>query len=1088
MPRRTDIKSVLVIGSGPIVIGQACEFDYSGTQACKALSDEGLDVILVNSNPATIMTDPEIAHRTYVEPLTAEVLEAIIAREKPDAVLPTVGGQTALNLAVALGENGALQRHGVALIGASVDAIKVAEDRLLFREAMRSIGAEVPASRYVRSLQEALACVEEIGFPVIIRPSFTLGGVGGGIAYNIEEFRELAGRGIDMSPVHEVLLEESVIGWKEFELEVMRDGADNFVVICSIENVDPMGVHTGDSITVAPALTLTDREYQRMRDLARRIIRRVGVETGGSNIQFAINPQDGRIIVIEMNPRVSRSSALASKATGFPIAKIAAKLALGYRLDEIPNDITRLTPASFEPTIDYIVVKVPRWAFEKFPRADRTLTTQMKSVGEVMAIGRTFKEAFMKAFRSLELGADGLLFGPAGANEETAASRDGDGALQRDLSVPSDRRMWAVFRALSRGMAVEQIHGFTKIDPWFLMQFAQLVELSQAAGLVGLRGISKDMLRTLKRAGFSDQELGVILGADEGAVRTVREEYDLRPAYKRIDTCAAEFESFTPYMYGAYEDECEADPTPRQKVVILGSGPNRIGQGIEFDYCCCHAAFALREEGFETIMVNCNPETVSTDYDTVDRLYFEPLTFEDVSAIIAREQANGADVSCVVQYGGQTPLKLALPLQEAGIRILGTSPDSIDLAEDRERFAKLLWDLGIPQAPSGTATTVAEAREVASTIGFPLVVRPSYVLGGRAMAIVYDTATLDRYMANAVAASPGHPILIDKFLEDAVELDVDVVADATGAVIIGGIMEHIEEAGIHSGDSSCVVPPYRVAERHVTQIRDYTQRVARALRVVGLMNAQFAIKDDTVYVLEVNPRASRTIPYLSKATGVALAKVAARVMIGRTLTQLGMTEDLEVGGFFVKTPVFPFVRFPGVDTILGPEMKSTGEVMGGAATFGSAFAKAQIAAGLRLPSEGTAFISVNNHDKPAVVQIARNLHGLGFRLVATRGTASFLRAHGIEAEIVFKVNEGRPHVGDEILNNRIQLVINTPLGRESFFDDRTVRRVATMQGVPCITTLTGAAATVNAIRAMHSEGLTVRALQEYHAEIAPGPA
>ena len=1088
MPRRTDIKSVLVIGSGPIVIGQACEFDYSGTQACKALSDEGLDVILVNSNPATIMTDPEIAHRTYVEPLTAEVLEAIIAREKPDAVLPTVGGQTALNLAVALGENGALQRHGVALIGASVDAIKVAEDRLLFREAMRSIGAEVPASRYVRSLQEALACVEEIGFPVIIRPSFTLGGVGGGIAYNIEEFRELAGRGIDMSPVHEVLLEESVIGWKEFELEVMRDGADNFVVICSIENVDPMGVHTGDSITVAPALTLTDREYQRMRDLARRIIRRVGVETGGSNIQFAINPQDGRIIVIEMNPRVSRSSALASKATGFPIAKIAAKLALGYRLDEIPNDITRLTPASFEPTIDYIVVKVPRWAFEKFPRADRTLTTQMKSVGEVMAIGRTFKEAFMKAFRSLELGADGLLFGPAGANEETAASRDGDGALQRDLSVPSDRRMWAVFRALSRGMAVEQIHGFTKIDPWFLMQFAQLVELSQAAGLVGLRGISRDMLRTLKRAGFSDQELGVILGVDEGAVRTVREEYDLRPAYKRIDTCAAEFESFTPYMYGAYEDECEADPTPRQKVVILGSGPNRIGQGIEFDYCCCHAAFALREEGFETIMVNCNPETVSTDYDTVDRLYFEPLTFEDVSAIIAREQANGADVSCVVQYGGQTPLKLALPLQEAGIRILGTSPDSIDLAEDRERFAKLLWDLGIPQAPSGTATTVAEAREVASTIGFPLVVRPSYVLGGRAMAIVYDTATLDRYMANAVAASPGHPILIDKFLEDAVELDVDVVADATGAVIIGGIMEHIEEAGIHSGDSSCVVPPYRVAERHVTQIRDYTQRVARALRVVGLMNAQFAIKDDTVYVLEVNPRASRTIPYLSKATGVALAKVAARVMIGRTLTQLGMTEDLEVGGFFVKTPVFPFVRFPGVDTILGPEMKSTGEVMGGAATFGSAFAKAQIAAGLRLPSEGTAFISVNNHDKPAVVQIARNLHGLGFRLVATRGTASFLRAHGIEAEIVFKVNEGRPHVGDEILNNRIQLVINTPLGRESFFDDRTVRRVATMQGVPCITTLTGAAATVNAIRAMHSEGLTVRALQEYHAEIAPGPA
>jgi carbamoyl-phosphate synthase large subunit len=1068
MPRRTDIKRVLVIGSGPIVIGQACEFDYSGTQACKALKAEGLEVVLVNSNPATIMTDPEIADRTYVEPLTPDVLEAIIAREKPDAVLPTVGGQTALNLAVALGENGALARHGVELIGASVEAIKVAEDRLLFRDAMKSIGADVPSSRYVRSLAEALEAVEAIGFPAIIRPSFTLGGVGGGIAYNIEEFRELAGRGLDLSPVHEVLLEESVIGWKEFELEVMRDGADNFVVICSIENVDPMGVHTGDSITVAPALTLTDREYQRMRDLARRIIRRVGVETGGSNIQFAINPKDGRIIVIEMNPRVSRSSALASKATGFPIAKIAAKLALGYRLDEIPNDITRLTPASFEPTIDYVVVKVPRWAFEKFPRADRTLTTQMKSVGEVMAIGRTFKEAFMKAFRSLELGSSGLLFGPAGANQQLSAEED-DGVLQQQLSVPSDRRMWAVFRALNRGWSVEQLHTLTKMDPWFLTQFAQIVELCQSAGLVGLRGISADLLRTLKRAGVGDIELAQIVGADEGAVRTVREENGLVPAYKRIDTCAAEFESFTPYLYGTYEKECEADPTPRQKVVILGSGPNRIGQGIEFDYCCCHAAFALREEGFETVMINCNPETVSTDYDTVDRLYFEPLTFEDVSAIIAREQTAGGDVACVVQYGGQTPLKLALSLQQAGIKILGTSPDSIDLAEDRERFAKLLWDLGIPQAPSGTATTVAEAREVAASIGFPLVVRPSYVLGGRAMAIVYDIASLDRYMSNAVAASPGHPILIDKFLEDAVELDVDVVADATGAVIIGGIMEHIEEAGIHSGDSSCVVPPYRVADRHVALIRDYTQRVARALKVVGLMNAQFAIKDDTVYVLEVNPRASRTIPYLSKATGVPLAKVAARVMIGRTLAQLGLTQDLEVAGFFVKTPVFPFVRFPGVDTILGPEMKSTGEVMGGAATFGSAFAKAQLAAGMVLPKSGVAFISVNNHDKPAVVQIARDLRELGFQLVATRGTASFLRAHGLDAEIVFKVNEGRPHVGDEILNNRVQLVINTPLGRESFFDDRTVRRIATMHSVPCITTLTGAAAAVNAIRAMHSE-------------------
>jgi carbamoyl-phosphate synthase large subunit len=826
-----------------------------------------------------------------------------------------------------------------------------------------------------------------------------------------------------------------------------------------------------------------------MRDLARRIIRRVGVETGGSNIQFAINPENGRIIVIEMNPRVSRSSALASKATGFPIAKIAAKLALGYHLDEIPNDITRLTPASFEPTIDYVVVKVPRWAFEKFPRADRTLTTQMKSVGEVMAIGRTFKEAFMKALRSLELGAAGLLF-----DQSDAALREGltdeeeQGALQRELSVPNDRRMWALFRALDRGWSIEDLRELTKIDPWFLVQFSEIVELQRSAALVGLRGMSSDMLRALKRAGIADRELAAVLGTDEESVRQTRLDSGIRPAYKRIDTCAAEFESFTPYLYGTYERECEADPTPRQKVVILGSGPNRIGQGIEFDYCCCHAAFALREEGFETVMVNCNPETVSTDYDTVDRLYFEPLTFEDVSAIITREQEAGADVSCVVQYGGQTPLKLALALQRAGVRIIGTSPDSIDLAEDRERFAKLLWDLGIPQAPSGTATSLEEAREVAGSIGFPLVVRPSYVLGGRAMAIVYDMAALDRYMSHAVSASPEHPILIDKFLEDAIELDVDAVADAAGTVIIGGIMEHIEEAGIHSGDSSCVVPPFKVAERHIELIRDYTRRIARALQVVGLMNTQFAIKDDVVYVLEVNPRASRTVPYLSKATGVPLAKVAARLMIGRTLAQLGLTSDLDVGGFFVKSPVFPFVRFPGVDTILGPEMKSTGEVMGGAQTFGHAFAKASIAAGIVLPHGGTAFISVNNHDKPAVVQIARDLVEMGFAIVATRGTANYLRAHGIAAAIVFKVNEGRPHVGDEILNNRVQLVINTPLGRESFFDDRTVRRIAMMHGVPCITTLTGAAAAVNAIRALRTEGLTVRALQEYHAETATGKA
>ena len=1081
MPRRSDLKRVLVIGSGPIVIGQACEFDYSGTQACKALRSEGLEVVLVNSNPATIMTDPEIADRTYVEPLTAEIIASIIARERPDALLPTVGGQTALNLAVELDKEGTLATYGVELIGASVDAIKVAEDRSLFREAMQSIGIETPAGAYARSLNEALSVVAELGFPVIVRPSFTLGGSGGGIAYNIEELREVAERGISVSPVHEILLEESVIGWKEFELEVMRDVADNFVVVCAIENVDPMGVHTGDSITVAPALTLTDKEYQRMRDAARRIIRRVGVETGGSNIQFAVNPANGRMVAIEMNPRVSRSSALASKATGFPIAKIAAKLALRYRLDEIPNDITRLTPASFEPTIDYVVVKVPRWAFEKFPQADRTLTTQMKSVGEVMAIGRTFKEAFLKGIRSLEIGRRGRLFAPPTDGQEAAEDA---AALQNKLVVPNDRRMWAVFRALERGWAVEQIHELTRIDPWFLWQFAELVELQRAARLVGPRDMSPDLLRSLKRVGFGDAELGAILGVDEGLVCERRTEAGMAPAYKRIDTCAAEFDSFTPYLYGTYEAECEAQPTDKAKVVILGSGPNRIGQGIEFDYCCCHAAFALHEEGFETVMVNCNPETVSTDYDTVDRLYFEPLTFEDVFAVIERECSGGGKVSCMVQFGGQTPLKLALDLQRAGAAIVGTSPDSIDLAEDRKRFAQLLWDLGIPQAPSGIATSRESAREVAATVGFPVLVRPSYVLGGRAMAIVYDPGALDRYMTEAVEASPEGPILIDKFLEDAFELDVDAVADGTGAVVIGGIMEHIEEAGIHSGDSSCVVPPYLVAERHLAIIRDYTRRVARALKVVGLVNAQFAIKDDTVYVLEVNPRASRTVPYLSKATGVPLAKVAARVMVGKTLAQLGLVDDLDVAGVFVKVPVFPFVRFPGVDTILGPEMKSTGEVMGGAATFGAAFAKAQLAAGQQLPDRGTAFISVNNDDKPNVVRVARHLAELGFKLVASRGTAAYLRAHGLDAEVVFKINEGRPHVGDRLLSRQIDLVINTPLGRESFFDDRTVRRIAMMLGVPVITTLTGAAATVSAIRALRQEKLAVRPLQEYHEGIA----
>jgi carbamoyl-phosphate synthase large subunit len=1084
MPRRNDLKRVLVIGSGPIVIGQAAEFDYSGTQACKALRAEGLEVVLVNSNPATIMTDPELADATYVEPLTPEMVEQIIIKEKPDAILPTVGGQTALNLAVALAERGILDKYNVQLIGASIDAIQVAEDRLKFRDAMREIGVEVPKSGVATSLEHAVTLVGDVGFPAIIRPSFTLGGVGGGIAYNIEEFREVAGRGLDLSPVHQILVEESVIGWKEFELEVMRDVADNFVVICSIENIDPMGVHTGDSITVAPALTLTDKEYQRMRDMARRIIRRVGVETGGSNIQFAINPQDGRIVAIEMNPRVSRSSALASKATGFPIAKIAAKLALGYHLDEIPNDITRLTPASFEPTIDYIVVKFPRWNFEKFPQADRTLTTQMKSVGEAMAIGRTFKEAFLKAVRSLELGKFGSLF--PDAPTDSADFDEDETALRKRLVVPNDRRMWAIFRALRRGWTVDELHDLTKIDHWFLQQFADIVELRNMAALGELREMSPDLLRTMKRTGFSDAEIAAVFGVGEPVVRQRRVEDGLVPAYKRIDTCAAEFESFTPYMYGTYEQVCEADPTSRKKVIILGSGPNRIGQGIEFDYCCVHAVFGFREEAFETVMVNCNPETVSTDYDTADRLYFEPLTFEDVMAIVDRERSAGGDVSCVVQFGGQTPLKLALGLQEAGVKILGTSPDSIDLAEDRERFSQLLWDLGIPQPSSGTATSREQARDVAEKIGYPVVVRPSYVLGGRGMAIVFDSGALDRYMTGAVDVSHDRPVLIDRFLEDAFEFDVDAVADDTGAVVIGGIMEHIEQAGIHSGDSSCVVPSFMVAERHLGTIREYTRRIARALKVVGLMNIQYAIKDDTVYVLEVNPRSSRTVPYISKATGVPLAKTAARIMAGRTLAELGLVDDLAAAGVFVKSPVFPFVRFPGVDTLLGPEMKSTGEVMGGADNFGAAFIKAMMGAGQTLPQEGCVFISVNNSDKPTVLPIARDLEQLGFKLTATRGTAAFLRAHGISVDVIYKVNEGRPNVADHLVNRKIDLVINTPLGRESFFDDRAVRRAATMAQVPCITTLTGASASVSAIRALRRQGLTVRSLQDYYAGIEAG--
>ncbi len=1077
MPRRTDLKRILIIGSGPIVIGQACEFDYSGSQACKALRAEGLEVVLVNSNPATIMTDPELADRTYIEPLTVDVVAAIIERERPDALLPTVGGQTALNLAVDLANAGVLEQYHVELIGASIEAIKVAEDRLLFKDAMRSIGLDVPESGLARTPAEAVDLARTLGFPLVIRPSFTLGGAGAGIAYNIEEFRDLAERGLELSPVHQVLIEESVIGWKEFELEVMRDVADNFVVICSIENIDPMGVHTGDSITVAPILTLSDKEYQRMRDAARLIIRRVGVETGGSNIQFAVNPANGRMVVIEMNPRVSRSSALASKATGFPIAKIAAKLALGYHLDEIPNDITRLTPASFEPAIDYVVVKIPRWNFEKFPQADRTLTTQMKSVGEAMAIGRTFKEAFMKGVRSLELGRSGLLFSASNMDDEE------DSSLRKRLAVPNDRRMWDLFRALNRGWTVDQIHEQTRIDPWFLRQFAEIADMRREAVGAGLDGLTPDATRRLKRAGFGDEELALAVSAKASDVRARRESQGLQPVYKRVDTCAAEFESFTPYLYSSYEPTCEANPNDRRKVVILGSGPNRIGQGIEFDYCCCHAAFALREEGLETVMINCNPETVSTDYDTADRLYFEPLTFEDVMAVIGTERSAGGEVSCLVQFGGQTPLKLALALQEAGVKMLGTSPDSIDLAEDRQRFAALLRELDIVQPASGTATSRQDAREVAARIGFPVVVRPSYVLGGRGMAIVYDVGTLDRYMTHAVDASPEHPVLIDRFLEDAFEFDVDAVADATGAVVIGGIMEHIEEAGIHSGDSSCVVPPFICPERHLQTIREYTRRIARALSVVGLMNVQYATKDDVVYVLEVNPRASRTVPYLSKATGVPLAKVAAKVMAGRTLAELGLTRDLDVAGVFVKSPVFPFVRFPGVDTILGPEMKSTGEVMGGSTNFGVAFAKAQVSVGQRLPEGGTAFVSVNNVDKANLMPIARDLAELGFRLIATRGTAAYLRAHGLDVGVVFKVNEGRPNIADEIVNRKVDLVVNTPLGRESFFDDRMVRRAAMMHEVPCITTLTGAAAAVSAIRALRQQGLGIRALQDYYAGI-----
>lgn len=1064
MPKRTDIKKILIIGSGPIVIGQACEFDYSGTQACKALGEEGYEIVLVNSNPATIMTDPDLARHTYIEPLTKDFVAAIIKRERPDALLPTVGGQTALNIAVELSEAGILDEYKVEMIGAKAKAVQMAEDRQLFKQAMTEIGLETPSSEVVGDMRDALRAVQKIGFPAVIRPSFTLGGTGGGIAFNSEEFEGIVQRGLDLSPVHTVLIEESVIGWKEFELEVMRDLQDNVVIICSIENFDPMGVHTGDSVTVAPAQTLTDREYQRMRDAAAAVIRKIGVETGGSNIQFAVNPKDGRLVVIEMNPRVSRSSALASKATGFPIAKIAAKLAVGYTLNEIPNDITKKTPASFEPMLDYVVVKIPKWAFEKFPDSDPTLGTQMKSVGEVMAIGRTFKEAFLKAVRSLETGKDP-------GSEKIDQDR-----IRHKLITPTPDRIPYLLYALGNGFSIQELVELTHIDPWFLNEMKEMADLMKEVSAFTIETLPHDLLREAKRAGFSDAHLARLLGAKARDVAGKRADYGIIPVYKRVDTCAAEFESYTPYFYSTHEEEDEAEPTQRKKIVILGSGPNRIGQGIEFDYCCCHASFALKEEGYETIMVNCNPETVSTDYDTSDRLYFEPLTLEDVLHIVREEKPNGV----IVQFGGQTPLNLALDLQYAGVPIIGTSPESIDLAEDRKRFGDLLKKLGIPQPHNGTAVTLEEARVVARQIGYPVLVRPSYVLGGRAMVIVYDESTLENYMNAAVQVSRERPILIDKFLEDAYEVDVDALVDEE-QVVIAGIMEHIEEAGVHSGDSSCVLPTYQLSEDLRETIRRHTVQLGRALSVVGLMNIQFAVRAGTVYVLEVNPRASRTVPFVSKATGVALAKIAAKLMVGKKLRDFGLPSELKVNEYYVKSPVFPFARFQGVDTILGPEMKSTGEVMGVDETFGKAYVKAQISAGSVLPKTGVAFISVNQHDKNFISKIAADLVEASFKIVATRGTARILRASGIEVETVYKVNEGRPHIVDYIKSGKVDLIINTPLGRESFFDEKAIRRAAINHRVPCITTIPGAAAAVNGIRAIRRESLDVRSLQEYHA-------
>jgi len=1086
VPKRNDLKKIMLIGSGPIIIGQACEFDYSGTQACKALREEGYEVVLVNSNPATIMTDTDFADRTYIEPITPEIVGKIIERERPDALLPTIGGQTGLNIAISLHELGILQKFGVELIGASFEAIQKAEDRNLFRKAMEKLGLTVPRSGYIRSLEEAIQVIPDIGYPAIIRPSFTLGGTGAGVAYNREEFEEAIRWALDASPKRTVLVEQSVIGWKEFELEVMRDLADNVVIICSIENLDPMGVHTGDSITVAPAQTLTDKEYQIMRNAALRIIREIGVDTGGSNIQFAVHPETGEMVVIEMNPRVSRSSALASKATGFPIAKIAAKLAVGYTLDEIRNDITRETPASFEPTIDYVVTKIPRFTFEKFPQTEDVLGTQMKSVGEVMAIGRTFKESLQKAIRSLETGVYGFEEMLPPSDPPNAAARRK--TIAAKLRKPNSLRLFHIGEAFRDGWTIEEIRESTGIDPWFLENIRQIVamedEIRSKAGTFRKAGevpsAVAPFLRRMKGNGFSDRRLSKLLGVGEDDVRRIRYDAGVRAVYKRVDTCGAEFEAHTPYLYSTYESEGEGNPTGRKKVVFLGGGPNRIGQGIEFDYCFVHGVFALREEGFETIMVNCTPETVSTDYDSSDRLYFEPLTKEDVLAVIEEEKPVGV----IVQFGGQTPLKLAVPLEREGVRILGTSPESIDRAEDRERFAEMLNQLGLSQPPNGIARSTAEAVAIAARIGYPVLLRPSYVLGGRAMEIVHDEEGLLKYLTEAVSASEEKPVLVDRFLEDAIEIDVDAISDGD-TVVVGGIMEHIEEAGVHSGDSACSLPPHSISRETIAEITRQTKALASELSVIGLMNVQFAIQRGRIFILEVNPRASRTVPFVSKAIGVPLAKLAAKVMAGRKLADLGFTAEVVPEHVCVKEAVFPFIKFPDVDTLLGPEMKSTGEVMGIDKTFGTAFAKAQIAAGMILPRSGKVFVSVRDEDKEGVLAAAERLTRCGFSLAATHGTAAFLTARGLPCDAVRKVNEGRPHVADLIKNGEIALVINTPLGAQSKADSYYIRRASLVYNIPYFTTLAAARAVSLAISNLIGDDLTVRSLQEYHGTTRP---